>query len=440
MLADPKTLKLGSVRIDNFRAIAHATIPLHPQLTVLIGENATGKTTILEAIATALWPLVRKFTSSSRPGINVTEFDFRGEAGTEHLGEPFRATSLGVHLESTIGPIGSHYRLNQEFADHVVVRGDHERRSAEWISRVLERGETAPVLAYYRDNRGQFHGGREPMGRRHSQGRQAAYLLAFGARVYFDEAVAWFEEMENAELRDQREHGPEFRDPRLSAVRKAVEKLVPEVSDLRMLGRPPRLAMTLHAEGQDSQVLAASQLSSGFRTMVALAMDLARRMADLNPHLTDPTASSGVVLIDEVDLHLHPRWQQLVVRGLLDAFPNVQFVMSTHSPQVLTTLRQENVLKLEWVDGGLTLESVPSPEGAEAGRMLTLGMGVDERPPAAVSDFVAALETYVGLLRGGKADAKEALKALQEMRELSPDDPVLATLDLEKRRLAARRD
>ncbi|PTR07636.1 MULTISPECIES: AAA family ATPase [unclassified Novosphingobium] len=157
--------------------------------------------------------------------------------------------------------------------------------------------------------------------------------MAFGARVYFDEAVAWFEDAENAELRDQREHGANSIDHRLAAVRAAVEKLVPEVSDLRMLGRPPQLAMNLRPDDQETRLLTAGQLSSGFRTMVALAMDLARRMADLNPHLPDPTQSPGIVLIDEIALHLHPRWQQLVIKGLLEAFPNVQFVMTTHSPR-----------------------------------------------------------------------------------------------------------
>ena len=439
MIDTSNSLSLESVRIDNFRAVEHAIIPLHPQLTVLVGDNATGKTTILEAIATALWPLVRRFSSPGRPGINVTEFDFRTETGSDLAGEPFRAQHLGVHLASSIGPIGSHYKLDSRYADRSRVNGDHERNPAAWLSNLLERDETAPLFAYYRDNRGQLHVGREGFPRRSSHGRQAAYLLAFGARVYFDEAVGWFEEMENAELREKRERGAEFIDPRLAAVRDAVVKLVPEVSDLRMLGRPPQLALTLTSDGQEPRLLFVSQLSSGFRTMVALAMDVARRMADLNPHLSDPTQSPGVILIDEIDLHLHPRWQQLVVKGLLEAFPNVQFIMTTHSPQVLTTLKEDNILKLHWMNDRLSFERPPSTNGAEAGRLLTAVMGVSERPPAEVSEFVELLEDYLVLLRSGQADSASAIRDLQRMQFLSPDDPVLATLNLEKRRLAARR-
>jgi len=433
----PETFTLQNVKIKNFRAVEQATIPLHPQVTVLIGDNATGKTTILEAIATALSTLVRRFSPPSKRMTQISANDFTTAPGKDLLGEPWRAQDLSIEIETTFGSIESQYRLDTAYSDKPRVKQDLNRTTGIWLADLLESNETAPVLVYYRDNRGQFHGDREPMFRRQAKERYGAYHLAFENRVYFDEAVSWFEEAENAELRDQREHGRDFRDARLSAVRRAVENLVPEVCDLRMLGRPPQLAMTLKSEGQDERLLTAGQLSSGFRTMVALAMDLARRMADLNPHLADPTQSPGVVLIDEIDLHLHPRWQQLVVKGLLEAFPNIQFIMSTHSPQVLTTLREENILKLVWNNGELRLEQLPSTEGAESGRLLSSVMGVNERPPKEVSKFVVALESYLGLLRLGKADSSDAIESLRMMQTLSPDDPILATLNLEKRRLAA---
>ncbi|PTR07637.1 MULTISPECIES: hypothetical protein [unclassified Novosphingobium] len=102
-------------------------------------------------------------------------------------------------------------------------------------------------------------------------------------------------------------------------------------------------------------------------------------------------------------------------------------------------MREENILKLKWDANQLGFEPVPSTEGAEAGRLLTSAMGVSERPPADVSPFVAALEEYLVFLRSGQADTPAAQKVLKRMQEISSDDPVLATLDLEKRRLAARR-
>lgn len=438
MKSDHNSLLLKSVRIENFRAIDKVTIPLHRQLTMLVGDNATGKTAILEAIAVGLSSLLVRFTPPNRRGSRVSVEDFRTLIDKSLLGEPQRADDLIISLATDGEEITCRYELDNTFTDKPRVRGRHIVSSVINLDILLDTDQTAPVLAYYRDDRGQLEGG-DAIYRRRSKGRSGAYHLAFDARLYFDEAVDWFEEAENAELRDQRELGSEFIDRRLTSVRHAVEKLVPEVSELRMLGRPPQLSMTLRNEGRAPLLLTVRQLSSGFRTMVALAMDLARRMADLNPHLEDPTQSPGIVLIDEIDLHLHPRWQQLVVNGLLEAFPNVQFVMSTHSPQVLTTLREDNILKLGWVNDKLSFEQPPSTEGAESGRLLSTVMGVSERPPSDVSVFVAALEKYVSLLRAGNADTPTALKALQEMQAVSPDDPVLITLDLEKRRLAARR-
>jgi predicted ATP-binding protein involved in virulence len=437
MNAADEMLPLAGVRISNFRAIRNATIPLHPQLTVLIGDNATGKTAILEAVANGLRPLVQDFSINLRKEPEVSEADFRVETGLESLEEPFRARSLLIELHTPLGPIGAQYHLDDQYVDKPKVRADRNRGPIVRFRKLVESEETAPILAFYRDDRGQLPRERSMM-RRHRTDRRSAYLSAFGGRVIFEEAISWFEEAESAELREQRERGTEYRDRRLDAVRQAVERLIPEVSDLRMLGRPPQLAMTVKNEGRPPVLLAAGQLSSGFRVMLALAMDLARRMADLNPHLQQPLEGPGIVLIDEVDLHLHPRWQQLVVNGLIAAFPNVQFIMTTHSPQVLTTLREENILRLRWADGDLALEYVPSTEGAESGRVLTSAMGVSERPPAIVSKFVRELERYLASIRKGKADSPDAQAALRCMQEISPDDPILVTLDLEKRRRAAR--
>ncbi|MFN3817388.1 AAA family ATPase [Blastomonas sp.] len=432
-------LRLKGVRIKNFRAIRDANIPLDPQLTVLIGDNATGKTAILEAIVTALRPLLREIYSTVRREPEIVVSDFSVETRGDLLGEPYRAQFLSIELDARVGEIGAEYRLDEQYVDRPKVRVDRNRAPIRYLTDLLEGDSTAPILAFYRDDRGHLANERSRLHHRPSADRRSAYQAAFGGRLIFEDAISWFEDAENAELREQRERGPAYRDTRLDAVRRAVEALIPEVSNLRMLGRPPQLTMTMRNEGQAAVLVTADQLSSGFRVMLALVMDLARRMADLNPHLHDPLASPGIVLIDEVDLHLHPRWQQLVVKGLLAAFPNVQFVMTTHSPQVLTTLREHNILRLQWLDDKLTLVPVPSTEGAESGRMLTSAMGVSERPPADVSQFVADLERYLAWLKKDEADTPAAKKVFERMQATSPDDPILATLNLEKRRRAARK-
>ena len=98
-------------------------------------------------------------------------------------------------------------------------------------------------------------------------------------------------------------------------------------------------------------MLELDQLSGGQRAVLALAADLAWRMAQGNPHLDGPLRSEAIVLIDEVELHLHPSWQQRILNDLRRTFPNAQFIVSTHSPQVLTTVEPKHIIELAREDG-----------------------------------------------------------------------------------------
>lgn len=103
---------------------------------------------------------------------------------------------------------------------------------------------------------------------------------------------------------------------------------------------------------KDGQLLTVNQLSDGEKCLIAMVSDLARRMAIANP-TGDPLQGEGIILIDEIDLHLHPKWQRMIVPKLLEVFPNCQFIISTHSPHVLTHIQPENIFLLRWVDGNI---------------------------------------------------------------------------------------
>ena len=110
--------------------------------------------------------------------------------------------------------------------------------------------------------------------------------------------------------------------------------------------------------------LSLDQLSGGYRIVLALAADIAARMVTGNPHRDNPLESEAIVLIDEVELHLHPSWQQRVLIDLARTFPNTQFIVSTHSPQVLTTVEPQRIVKLYWEDDRIV---AGAPEGATYG-------------------------------------------------------------------------
>jgi predicted ATP-binding protein involved in virulence len=137
----------------------------------------------------------------------------------------------------------------------------------------------------------------------------------------------------------------------------------------RIETKPLRMLVDFVHESGETEPPDITALSDGYRTHFSLVVDLARRMVQLNPSpdLDDPrrgTNTEAVVLIDEIDLHLDPSWQARVVQGLLDTFPHTQFILTTHSEQVVGSVEVESVRKLVWNDGEVVVEGVPFAQGA----------------------------------------------------------------------------
>ena len=176
-----------------------------------------------------------------------------------------------------------------------------------------------------------------------------------------------------------------------------------------------------------------NELSGGYRTLLALVADLARRMAIGNPHLDDPLKSEAIVLIDEVELHLHPEWQQHVLSDLRATFPNTQFIVSTHSPQVLTTVRPDQIIELKRIPFGVAANRPSGPTyGAEAGEVLEGVMRVRERPENI--EFVTLLDNYAKQISKGAGESEFAKDLRRQLEELSPRDLGLDRADIEIRR------
>ena len=191
-----------------------------------------------------------------------------------------------------------------------------------------------------------------------------------------------------------------------------------------------RFLVSEASESGEARTLALDQMSGGYRIMLALVADLARRMAQGNPHLEDPLQSEAVALIDEVDLHLHPSWQQRALPDLMRTFPNAQFIVSTHSPQALTTVKPENIVRLYRDGEGIAIAGAGGHTyGAPASDVLTAVMGVDERPPG--NEFSVTLGEYILLVDAGKGKSERALQLRRKLEQLSPYDNALNRADIE---------
>ena len=414
-------MKLESVAIENYRAIDKLQLPLHPSLTVLYGDNAHGKTSVLNAIAVALGRIPTLLP-------DVSGIDFR-KTDRRVSGRPLRVavtTTEGMEWERLVqaGP-RARRRLSVGLIEtlHAIVGADQQKREPIDL----------PIVAFYDTDRAVFDALQRRRGFAANFSRYQALEGALAARTNFREFFKWFYAMENEELRAQkqkRDFG--FRLNELEAVRGAIAAMVPDVSDPRIELRPLRFVVSVESSPSKSEELALDQLSGGYRITLAVAADLARRMAQGNPHLGKPLTSEAIVLIDEVELHLHPSWQQRVLTNLARTFPNTQFIVSTHSPQVLTTVRPEQIVRLRREDGKIVATRAPEPTyGAEAGDVLNVVMGVDERPP---NEFSEALQRYMRLIGDDKGESTEAAALRRDLERWSPHDPALASADLEIRR------
>jgi len=188
----------------------------------------------------------------------------------------------------------------------------------------------------------------------------------------------------------------------------------------------------LMIEFKDEGYCLFDNLSSGYRSMVAMVADIAHRAARLNPHLSANAAieSSGVVLIDEIDLHLHPQWQRHVVGDLQRAFPNIQFIATTHSPFILQSLDPGKVIDLDIVNDESPIDlnhniAAPSPKGEYSSKSIedivegVMGVEVPQRSQRYQEMYSAAIEYYQVLQEAKDSDPAKKDKLKQKLDELS---------------------
>ena len=420
-------MKLARVEIENYRAIERLDLPLDPVLTVLHGANGHGKTSVLSAIAAGLGMIPTLLPDIS--GIGFLDSDLRWNEKKTSF------PPLRVALTTEKGIAWERRRAHQPLAKRpratVVLRQLKQEIDAIVAA---EREETEPldlpIVAFYDTDRAVADTRVQKDDFKTRFPRYEALEGALSPRANFREFVRWFYVKENEELREQRRrHDFEYRSKDPNAIRRAIEGMVPGASDPRIETASLRFVVSVESETDVPKNLALDQLSGGYRIVLALAADLAHRMAQGNPHLEDPLQSEAIVLIDEVDLHLHPFWQQRVLDDLKRTFPNAQFIVSTHSPQVLTTVHPQQIVALRR-EGENIVASCPSAPtfGAEAGDVLFTVMGVDERPD---NEFAKKLDEYMRLIEDGQGESEQALSLKRCLMELSPQAPEIREVDIE---------
>lgn len=430
-------MKITSLTLHNFRCVEDLTLDLDRPLTVIAGlDNGDGKTTILEGIALAATALyAQKSFGRVSSGMEPNwRDDLRAEPN-----RPMTANDLIDDFDEAGYPESAHVQIKTNWGamGRRWPQLDKPKGPAQRLHDAFVAGDDLPVLVYYSTDRSVLEWAKDqPSGDElllPSQ-RVRAYDLALAARTNLAPTIAWFLDREALELRKDREARDQdkdagYTDPLLSGVREAVQRAIPQCRRIRGASTtPPQIAIDWTQPDGSVTTLGLRQLSGGTRTQLALVLDLARRMCQANPK--QGVDGEALVLIDEIDLHLHPKWQQTVVGQLRRAFPNVQFIMTTHSDQVLSSVKPESILLLDRRSGALTVRHPEHSYGRRSEDILEDEMGTPAR--AALQDELAEYESLVAQGEG-RSDAAIAQRQRLE-HDLPANDEALRRADNELRR------
>ena len=411
-------MKIHNVNINGFRGISELSLDFSERTNVLAGINGAGKSAVLDCIAILLSRLIGRIRSSTGTGRFFSLSDINNDVDVHETRNSISIYFQGEIVQWTVkkGRKG-HKKQRIEGLDQLRMHVEHLRSE-------MEEGEdaTLPLAVYYPVNRAVLD---VPLRirRKHRFDRLAAYDQALSGspssfRVFFE----WFRQREDLE-NEHRLEKPRFRDIQLQAVRSATEHLIPGFRNLKVRRSP--LRMVVEKNGEE---LTVNQLSDGEKCTLAMAGDLARRMAVANPHMEDPLHSEAVVLIDEIDLHLHPAWQRTLASTLEETFPNCQFLLSTHSPAILSHLDPNSIWILERANCGIEAKRPSQAYGQTVDRVLEDIMNVPARP----AEIQSELANLFLLIEQG--NLQEAMGILRELRGKIGTDPDLVKAEVLIRR------
>jgi len=325
-------MKIQNVTIQNFRGISSKpfTVSLDSQLTVFIGSNGAGKSTILDAISIVLSRVINLIRFQKSSGTSFKETDFP-------LGR-FDETSISI-----IPVNGKKWKLSKEKSKSKSFSITDKNYTESIRTRIFETEEqcSIPLFTYYGTNRAVL---KIPLRirKKHAFSLLEAYDEALKGGTQFELFFEWFRNREDLENEMKKEnHDFSYSDIQLTAIRTAIESVISDFSDLSVRRNP--LRMVIKKKGKELRV---DHLSDGEKVILAMVGDLARRLAIANPTMTQPLNGEGIIIIDEIDLHLHPTWQKIILKKLCEVFPNCQFIVSTHSPVVLSELQNGKIYEL----------------------------------------------------------------------------------------------
>lgn len=428
-------MKLNKLELHNYRGFETFHASFHDKLTVIVGDNGAGKTSLLDAAAVAIGTFFAGLDGVPSPGIAKGDvmnrcFDM-GSVIDLQPQFPVRIIADGVVANQEIQ---WERELNSAEGRTTTVMARSLIRIAEDCQKRIRTGDKQvilPLLSYYGTGRlWAQKKEKKAVDTIERFNRLSGYVDCLAAASNEKLMLKWFEKMTIQEA-TSRKISPEF-----SAVKAAISQCFAGITGYSEIHAEYNLDtagidILFTAPDGSHQRSPMKNLSDGYKNTLSMIADIAYRMAVLNPQLLENALvqTPGVILIDEVDLHLHPVWQQRILADLTTIFPAVQFIVTSHAPSVINSVRKENILILS--HGNVGYSPAEEVYGSDSNSILTSVMAASERPIRVKQrflDFYSAIDQH-------ELDKAEII--LGEIEALiGTADPELTsarvTLDLEK--------
>ena len=418
-------MKINNLKVDNFRLFDDMKLQLNGKNTVIFGVNRTGKTSILKSINLLYANIINQIVNRKelKQNLNIELDDIKyGKTQTKLEADFFIENQLISYNRTMIRKSG---KRSQDLESLKILASIFQDK---YMSD--EKQENIPIFVNYGTNRLVLD---IPIRIRtkHQFDIYAAFDKAIENRIDFRTFFEWFRNQEDYENECKVQNADlQFADKALDSVKKAMLVMLDGCTNLRV-ARKPRLEMKVDKNGVGLNV---SQLSDGEKCTMALFGDLARRLTIANPNLDNPLLGEGVVLIDEIELHMHPFWQRNVVGKLRETFPNIQFIITTHSPIVLSEIDDEfNIYFLQNKEASSEVIEFKRLDGFDANYILEEFMGtksMNSKTETLISDIYRLINGRLF------EEAEEKVNHLKELTDATNKDVIRAGMLIKRGRLS----
>lgn len=438
-------MRINNINIKNFRGFADRSFDLDPKMNVVLGNNATGKTTLLHAVQIALGAYlqslsllpkdqpqqfrrgfkkddhVKIYSETSKSFIPIKD-NPSIEVNTEFTEELFNKNNN--EIQSSLTKVrwtkngNTISRKNNGELMDVVEKLDNGRRNADATGRI----SILPLILTFGATRLQNNYNAAQKTKARASREENAYKCALDEHVDFKSAFDWIYSFDKNVVKEKEFEGTD------KAFFNAIKKGIPTIKQIDInIKNNEFYAQIQTTKDSAPQWLEYNMMSDGYQSVINIVAEIAYRCIMLNGFLgVDAVEKTpGIVMIDEVDLYLHPLWQRHVLKDFQEAFPNIQFIVTTHSPFIVQSVERENIIKLDGEKGN----SDPNIRNME--EVTVVEMNVPSMHTDNYNKMLEKADEFYNLIKQGNSTPEEKARIKQELIKLEAkfsDNPAYVAL------------